>query len=412
MSFVIIAPRLSLATEPKSNLYDVLGVTQSTTDKELKRAYRKRARELHPDKQPKERKAEFEAKFIELANAYEVLSNPDTRREYDSDPHGFFSKDGGSPAYDDFESAFQRHGFDGASTVDDTPLNRLVVFLMLLSLAAPALWVGVNKLMAKPAQSASRAQLLQSLAPKSKEDEARKLEAEKREARRRENRRNERNIRRKHAAERTAAEVGAVPKADIKAYISYNATSAKSGSMPDTAPGAARRAATGHTIIKDASEPWSKKEDALLLSACKKYVGGTPQRWEKVASFVGTRDKSGVLQRVKKLKIRLVGKSSNNEISRPRGGNNDREATEKGASSNSSVSEERTSPRPAPRPWTKDEQSRLEMALKTVPSSLEKNERWTQISNLVGTRTKVECVKRFRELRKFLREGNRRKNNG
>src|SRR5438067_13436869 len=60
--------------------YELLGVSRRATAEEIKRAYRRRARELHPDANPD---PQAEEQFKELARAYEVLSNPDLRARYD-----------------------------------------------------------------------------------------------------------------------------------------------------------------------------------------------------------------------------------------------------------------------------------------------------------------------------------------
>ena len=62
--------------------YQTLGVSRSATDKEIKAAYRKLAREHHPDANAGNKAAED--KFKELAEAYEVLKDPDKRRRYDT----------------------------------------------------------------------------------------------------------------------------------------------------------------------------------------------------------------------------------------------------------------------------------------------------------------------------------------
>src|SRR5262245_36082104 len=61
--------------------YQILGVTKTTSDKEIKAAYRKLARKHHPDVNPGNKQAE--AKFKEINEAYEVLSDPTKRERYD-----------------------------------------------------------------------------------------------------------------------------------------------------------------------------------------------------------------------------------------------------------------------------------------------------------------------------------------
>lgn len=62
--------------------YNILGVPRGSSDEEIKKAYRKLAREFHPDLHP-DRKKEMEAKFKEINEAYEVLGDPKKRSEYD-----------------------------------------------------------------------------------------------------------------------------------------------------------------------------------------------------------------------------------------------------------------------------------------------------------------------------------------
>ncbi len=64
-----------------SDFYEILGVSRDASAEEIKRAYRRAARESHPDANPGD--AEAEARFKELAAAYEVLSDPEKRSRYD-----------------------------------------------------------------------------------------------------------------------------------------------------------------------------------------------------------------------------------------------------------------------------------------------------------------------------------------
>lgn len=71
--------------EQKRDYYEVLGVSKGATDEEIKKAYRKKAKQYHPDLNPGDKTAE--AKFKEANEAYEVLSDKDKRARYDQFGH-------------------------------------------------------------------------------------------------------------------------------------------------------------------------------------------------------------------------------------------------------------------------------------------------------------------------------------
>ena len=73
----------------KRDYYEILGVSKSGSADEIKKAYRKVAMQFHPDRNPGDHTAE--EKFKEAAEAYEVLSDPDKRAQYDRFGHSAFS---------------------------------------------------------------------------------------------------------------------------------------------------------------------------------------------------------------------------------------------------------------------------------------------------------------------------------
>ena len=94
--------------------YEVLGVDRGAGDGDVKKAFRRLARELHPDVNKHD--PEAEEKFKEAAEAYEVLSDPDQRRTYDTFGHdglrsgGFSSRTAGAAGFEDIIGAFFGQG--------------------------------------------------------------------------------------------------------------------------------------------------------------------------------------------------------------------------------------------------------------------------------------------------------------
>ncbi|MFL5829821.1 MAG: DnaJ C-terminal domain-containing protein, partial [Solirubrobacteraceae bacterium] len=90
------------ASQMPRDYYDVLGVARDATDAEIKKAFRRLARELHPDVNSHDPGAED--KFKEAAEAYEVLSDPERRATYDRYGHEGLRSGGYAPNFEGFGS--------------------------------------------------------------------------------------------------------------------------------------------------------------------------------------------------------------------------------------------------------------------------------------------------------------------
>lgn len=102
----------------KRDYYEILGVSRNATQEEIKKAYRQKALQYHPDRNPGDKEAE--EKFKEAAEAYEVLSDPEKRARYDRYGHAGVRGSGGftegmtiEDIFRHFEDVFSDFGFGG-----------------------------------------------------------------------------------------------------------------------------------------------------------------------------------------------------------------------------------------------------------------------------------------------------------
>ena len=92
----------------KRDYYEVLGVEKNASAEEIKKAYRKKAIQYHPDKNPGDKEAE--EKFKEAAEAYDVLSDPQKRQRYDQFGHAGVGGAAGAGGFSNMEDIFSQFG--------------------------------------------------------------------------------------------------------------------------------------------------------------------------------------------------------------------------------------------------------------------------------------------------------------
>lgn len=107
-----------------SDYYDILGISKQASAEEIKKAYRKLALQYHPDRNPGDKKAED--KFKKAAEAYQVLSSPEKKAQYDQFGHTGFQSSHGFQGFQDvqdifssFSDIFGQMGFGGRGGFDD-----------------------------------------------------------------------------------------------------------------------------------------------------------------------------------------------------------------------------------------------------------------------------------------------------
>src|SRR6201987_1234658 len=94
------------------DFYETLGVKRDASEEEIKKAYRKLARQYHPDRNPGDKEAE--ARFKEISQAHDVLGDPENRNNSDSATGPFSTGSGPCGGF----GGFGNFDFDGASMGD------------------------------------------------------------------------------------------------------------------------------------------------------------------------------------------------------------------------------------------------------------------------------------------------------
>ncbi|GAB1603217.1 dnaJ homolog subfamily B member 9-like [Argonauta hians] len=105
-----------LAHEATKDLYEVLGVKRGANQKAIRSAFRKLALKYHPDKNKDDKEAE--KKFVEISKAYEILSNPEKKEQYDMFGETGDSQDSHSSHSFNFDDLFDSNFHDFFSSHD------------------------------------------------------------------------------------------------------------------------------------------------------------------------------------------------------------------------------------------------------------------------------------------------------
>lgn len=171
--------------------------------------------------------------------------------------------------------------------------------------------------------------------------------------------------------------------------------------------------------VKAHTAPWSENDLQLLIKAVNLFPAGTNQRWEVVANFINqhstssssvTRDAKEVLAKAKDLQSTDFSKSSLKERANKHAYDNfiAEKKTKEGIEermpavterldhplSNGISADAKDGVKRESQAWTPAEQKLLEQALKTYPTTVP--DRWDQIAGCIPTRTKKECMRRYK----------------
>jgi len=101
----------------KADYYEQLGVDRSASAAELKSAYRKLAKQYHPDVNPGD--ASAEQKFKDISESYDVLKDDQSRAAYDQFGHAAFEQGGGPGGFGGFGGQAGQGGFSGFGDIGD-----------------------------------------------------------------------------------------------------------------------------------------------------------------------------------------------------------------------------------------------------------------------------------------------------
>lgn len=331
--------------------------------------------------------------------AYDVLSDPERRSNYDKFGHAGEGEEG--PGYSSFEDAFQAHGY---GDVEDTAFN----WVMLVLIGALSVLPAVLAVRARGKPRSRRDALMEArersaAATRAADPQEDAAEAERR--RRERERRAERRQRRKAADGPRVERDGAVAAA-VRAGQEEEARAREAEREADL-----RRRQAGQRLVdapSAADAPWTEGELSALAKGVAKFPGGTRDRWGHIARHVASvgmphartpdecakqaRTSAPAIRKIQR-EARGVGQDAGARLAEQEAAVRQEGEREGGSGGGGDGDKDKD------RAWTVAEQKALEEALKACPPSMPTKERWRGIASRVPGRTAKECVARFKEVR-------------
>jgi len=172
-----------------------------------------------------------------------------------------------------------------------------------------------------------------------------------------------------------------------------------------------------------ASAPWTKEELSALAKAVKKYPAGSGNRWGTIATYINSlcrlpelRSKEECIDKYNSLgTVASTNNTTNSSPASTSQNGTSASTSQNGTSASTSQNgtsastsqngtSASTSQNGALAVWSDEEDKQLQDGLAKFPSSMDRNERWTSISNCVSGRSKKECVQRFKAIRESLKK--------